>query len=99
MTSKMRVKIIGFQPDSDQFSGEPYTQVLFAVESKMPAPPPHLAQMTYPPIPRAVSWKHIIHLMIPNSKWNNQYQMWQEYDLEIDENTGELKLTLAKDGV
>ena len=40
-----------------------------------------------------------MHLMIPNTKWHNQYQMWQEYELNIDENTGEMSLKLAKEEI
>ena len=49
--------------------------------------------------PKTVAWKHVMHLMIPNTKWHNQYQMWQEYELNIDENTGEMSLSLAKEEV
>lgn len=99
MVDKIRIRIVGFQPDTDQLSGQPYTQIIFAVETKLPAPPPHMQQGGYPPIPRAMGWKHVMHLMIPNTKWRNQYQMWQEYDLTIDENTGELSLKIAKEEV
>jgi hypothetical protein len=97
MADKIRIRIIGFQPDTDQFTGQQYTQIIFGTESRLPSPPPQMQQQTYPPIPKAIGWKHVMHLMIPNTKWKNQYQMWQEYDMTIDENTGEMSLQIAKE--
>ena len=99
MPAKLRVKVIGFQHDADAFTGESYTQIVLAIETRLPNLPPQMASQVYPPIPKAIGWKHIMYLYIPNTKWNNQYQMWQEYDLEIDDNTGELSLKLAKENV
>ncbi|MCP8308166.1 MAG: hypothetical protein H3Z52_05065 [archaeon] len=95
MPIRIRVKIIGFQPDSDPMSGEEYTQVTMAIRSPIPKPP---MQPTYPPLPRPMSWKHVIHLFIPTKEWTGQYHMWQDYDLIIQD-SGEIELKLAKEGV
>ena len=100
MADKIWIRIIGFQPDTDQFTGQQYTQIIFGIESRRPSPPPaHLQQQNYRNIPKTVAWKHVMHLMIHNTKWHNQYQMWQEYELNIDENTGEMSLKLAKEEI
>lgn len=93
----MRVRIIGMEPDFDQVSGDPYTKIVLATETRFPSPPPHLAQAGIP-MPKGVAWKHILHLMIPNSKWHGQYQMWKEYELDIDETTGNLSLKRTQEG-
>ncbi len=95
---KITAQVIQLNPDVDQFSGEQYTQVVLAVESPIPRPPPQVQQMTPFPIPRPVAWKHVLYVFVPNTKWNNQFQMWQKYDIIIKD-TGELELKLSKEGV
>ena len=98
MVGKIKVRIIGLEPDFDQVSGDPYTKVIFAAETRFPPPPAHLVQAGIP-MPHGMAWKHILYLMIPNSKWHDQYQMWKEYELEVNESSGELNLTRTSDGV
>jgi hypothetical protein len=40
---------------------------------------------------RPASWEYVLNILIPNSQWNNQYKMWQTYDMTI-KGTGELAL-------
>jgi hypothetical protein len=93
----MRVRVVSVGADSDPFTGQSYTSVSLAIESPIPRPPPHVANQ-YPPVPRPVIHKHIVHLFIPTTQWRGQYQMWQEYDL-IVEDTGEMRLVLAHERV
>jgi hypothetical protein len=90
---KIRVVVIGFQPDHDPVTGEEYTQVNLGVKIPIPSPP---REAIFPPPPKTMMWKHIIHLFVPTSKWVQQYSMWQEYDLEIKDN-GEIELSLVKE--
>jgi hypothetical protein len=89
----LRVKVVGMQPDSDQFTGEQYTMIILAIQSLIPSPP---AQATFPPMPKQMAWKHLLHIFIPHDKWNDQYRMWQDYDM-IVKDTGEIELKLAKE--
>lgn len=85
-----RVKVIALAPDSDASTGAGYTFVTFALEAHTPRPPAQL-QNVYPPIPRPVSYKHVMHLFFPTTHWHEQYGMWDEFDLTIEDN-GEVRL-------
>lgn len=86
---KIPVQVIGINPDADQITGEQYTQITLAKETTF-----NPAQPQLPISPRVTGWKYILHLFIANDKWDNQYKMWQKFDL-IVKNTGELELKLS----
>lgn len=90
MVSNMQVTVLSLNPDADPITGDPYTKIIFGIESKLPAPSPELVK-TFLPLPKNMAWKNIIQLMIPNSKWQGQFQIWKVYELEIEE-SGELHL-------
>jgi len=93
MPVNLRVKVIGLGTDSDPFTGAMYTAVTFAIESALPRPAQ--PQNQFPPVPRPVGHKHIMHVFVPTIQWNTQYGMWQEFDLTI-EDSGELRLIPAQ---
>jgi hypothetical protein len=89
--------VIQMTPDADPFTGMQYTQVAFAIESNIPRPPAPAQQAMPFPLPRQVVWKHILHVFVPATQWTNQYQMWQKYDITIQEN-GELHVAPSSEG-
>jgi hypothetical protein len=97
MPYSVRVKVIGLGTDSDPFTGAGYTSVTLAVDSPIPRPPQQL-QNVYPPVPRPVVHKHIMHVFIPTTQWRGQYTMWAEYDLVVQDD-GSLRLDVANERV
>lgn len=97
MPYNVRVRVIGIGADSDAFTGQNYTSVLLAIESPIPRPPPQMANV-YPPVPRPMVQKHILHIFIPTTQWREQYRMWQEYNMTI-EDSGDMHLSLAHENV
>ena len=95
MPIELRVKVVGIGIDNDPFTGVGYTSVQLAVESDIPAPPLHL-QSQYPPTIRPTIYKHVLHVFVPTSQWKNQYQMWSEYNLVINDD-GQLRLNLINE--
>ncbi len=82
------VVVTEVKADLDPFSGE-YTQVTFAYRVPMPMPPQGMATGLQP---KAIAYKHAMHLIIPKDKWVNQYNMWEQYHFIVkDDGTVELK--------
>ena len=88
------VQVVGLIPDIDLISGKPYTQINFGVETI--GPQIQEQQMMSYPAQRVKGWKYMLNVFIPNEKWNNQYKMWQKYDLTIKD-SGELILKLNEE--
>lgn len=85
----MDVTVLEIKADFDPFGGE-YTQVILATKIHVPMPPPQPNQ--YPPQPKPISYKHLMHLFIPKDQWVDQYQMWKDYHLIVkDDGTVEVK--------
>jgi hypothetical protein len=76
------VKVVGLIPDIDQLSGKEYTQINFGIETSVPSL--HEQQ-------RVKGWKYMLNIFIPKEEWNNQYNMWQKFDLTIKD-SGEIFL-------
>jgi hypothetical protein len=85
MAITMRVKVIGLGTDADPFTGAQYTAVTLAIDSPVPPVPPNLQNM-YPPVPRPIVHKHIMHIFVPTQQWVGQYKMWEEFSLTIEDN-------------
>jgi hypothetical protein len=80
--------VIEIKADFDPFGGE-YTHV--SLGYKMPIPRPPEIERVYPPPPRPVMYKHILHVIIPREKWTGQYMMWQEFRVICKDN-GEVEV-------
>lgn len=80
--------VIEIKADFDPFGGE-YTHI--SLGYKVPIPRPPEAERMYPPPPRPVMYKHILHVIIPREKWAGQYMMWQEFHIICKDN-GEVEV-------
>jgi hypothetical protein len=89
MPITLRTRVIGIGVDNDPFTGLGYTSVQLGVESDVPAPP--AAQNQYPPIVRVPIFKHVLHIFVPTNEWRNQYNMWSQYDMTVEDD-GQLRL-------
>jgi len=75
--------VVEIKADFDPYGGE-YTMVSLAY--KIPIPQPPEASRKYPPLPKPVMYKHVLHVFIPREKWAGQYMLWQEYKIICKDN-------------
>ena len=68
--------VVEIKPDFDP-QGREYTHVSIGFRMPSPPIPPHLKN-AYPPPPVVVGYKHIVHIIIPKERWNDQFRMWEK---------------------
>lgn len=77
MPYREKVKVTEIKADFDPFGGE-YVQVAFGYDLPAPKNTPFSA-------PQGRFLKHAIHVIFPKEKWVNQYAMWDELWLVIQD--------------
>jgi hypothetical protein len=75
--------VIEITSDFDMYGGE-YTRVTLGY--RLPVPRPPEVEKIYPPPPKPIVYKHVIHVFIPRDKWTGQYNLWQQCKVIIKDN-------------
>jgi hypothetical protein len=83
------VVVLEMKPDFDPWGNE-YIQVSLGYKQPVPFAPPQ--QPFLQPQPKQISYKHALHIIIPKEEWKDQYSMFQQFRLIVnDDGTQELK--------
>lgn len=84
MVYKQNAEVVELKQDVDMMGGKS-AMVTFAFRLPSPPMPPHLKN-AYPPPPIPVAYKHMVHLIIPQERWMDQYKLWEEWSITINDN-------------
>lgn len=89
LTFSIDVVVLEMKPDFDPWGNE-YIQVSLGYKQPVPFMSPQ--QSFSQPQPKQISYKHALHIIIPKEEWRDQYKMFEQFHLIInDSGAQELK--------